>query len=264
MAEGLAQPRPEGLATALELEQELGVGPALVLLTDQVFDRHLHIGEEDLVDLVAHRRPSAVDQVDRVERDARRLHVDQQEGDALLTLALVGGADETEYPVGEVCVGRPDLLAVHDVVIALALGPGAQGREVGARARLGISLAPQFLGGRDLRQEALLLRVAAELHQDGRHHLDAERRKIGRIGARHLHLEDELLSRGPARSTVFLRPVGAEPALAGQLLLPLQKPLLGDVAAAAATALLGHFRRHVGADPVAHFLLEGQFLIVEG
>ena len=49
----------------------------------------------------------------------------------------------------------------------------------------------------------------------------------------------------------------------GELLLPLQQPLLGDVAGAAAPALLGHFRRHVGRDPVAHFLLEGEFLVVE-
>ena len=42
---------------ALVAEQVLGVGPALVLLADQVLDRHLHVVEEDLVDLVA-RRPS--------------------------------------------------------------------------------------------------------------------------------------------------------------------------------------------------------------
>jgi len=56
MAERLAQARPEGLATALELEQVLGVGPALVFLADQILDRYLHVGEEDLIDLVAQGR----------------------------------------------------------------------------------------------------------------------------------------------------------------------------------------------------------------
>jgi hypothetical protein len=49
-----------------------------------------------------------------------------------------------------------------------------------------------------------------------------------------------------------------------ELLLPLQQPLLGDVASAAAPAFFRHFRWHVGREPVAHFALEGQFLVVEG
>ena len=118
---------PKRLAAALELEQVLGVGPALVLLADPVLDRHLHVGEEDLVDLVAHRRARAVDQVDRIDLDAGRLHVDQQEGDALLPLALVRGPHQAEDPVGPMGVGRPDLLAVDDVVVALHARPWCAG-----------------------------------------------------------------------------------------------------------------------------------------
>ncbi len=45
--------RDAGNAGALVDEQELGVGPALVLFADAVLDRHLDVVEEDLVDLVA-------------------------------------------------------------------------------------------------------------------------------------------------------------------------------------------------------------------
>jgi hypothetical protein len=52
---------------ALVAEQVLGVGPALVLLADQVVGRHLHVVEEDLVHLVL-----AVEHDDRPHGDAGR------------------------------------------------------------------------------------------------------------------------------------------------------------------------------------------------
>jgi hypothetical protein len=72
-----------GDAGALVAEQELGVGPALVLLADEVLRRHLDVLEPDFVDLVL-----AVVHDDRAHGDARRLHVDEQEGDALLLAAF--------------------------------------------------------------------------------------------------------------------------------------------------------------------------------
>ena len=56
----------------------------------------------------------------------------------------------------------PDLLAVDDVVVALASRGGAQRQRVGAGGRLGDAegLQPQFAAG-DLRQIALLLLGAA-------------------------------------------------------------------------------------------------------
>ena len=80
-----------GDAGALVAEQEFGVVPALVLLADQVLDRHLDVVEEHLVDLVA-----AVDGLDRAHRDALRLHVDQDEGDAHLLLRIGVGAAQAE------------------------------------------------------------------------------------------------------------------------------------------------------------------------
>ena len=45
---------------------------------------------------------------DRLHRDARRRHVQQQEGDPLLRLAAGVGAHQAEHPVGELRMGRPD------------------------------------------------------------------------------------------------------------------------------------------------------------
>src|SRR3546814_1125125 len=71
--------RSPGDAGALVREQELGAGPALVLLIDTLLDRHADILEEHLVHLML-----AAERDDRPYRDAGRFHVDQQEGDALL------------------------------------------------------------------------------------------------------------------------------------------------------------------------------------
>src|SRR3546814_8469701 len=68
---------------------------ALVLLIDTLLDRHADILEEHLVHLML-----AAERDDRPYRDAGRFHVDQQEGDALLRLCLLVGADEEETPIG--------------------------------------------------------------------------------------------------------------------------------------------------------------------
>jgi hypothetical protein len=70
----------------------LGVGPALVLLADQLVGRHLDVVEEHLVDLVL-----AIHRDDRPHGDAGALHVDQQEADAGLRLAF--GAVRTRQKI---------------------------------------------------------------------------------------------------------------------------------------------------------------------
>src|SRR5262249_47492765 len=147
-----------GDAQPLVGEQELGARPALAFGADAVGDRDLHVVEEHVVHVVR-----AVHHDDRPHRDAGRLHIDQQEGDALLRLGLLVGAYEAEDPIGPMGGRRPRLLAVHYIiVVTLAHGPGAQVGEIGAGARLGIALAPLYLGAADAGQEALLLLVGAE------------------------------------------------------------------------------------------------------
>ncbi len=95
--------------------------------------------------------------------------------------ALGVGAHQAEDPVGVVRERGPDLLAVDDVVVALAHGARLQRREVGAGAGLRIALAPEVLAVVDARQEALLLRVGAEAQQHRRAH--ARGRRAAAAGA---------------------------------------------------------------------------------
>ena len=82
-------------AGTLVRQQELGAGPALVLVIDTVLDRHLDVLEPNLVDLML-----AAQGDDRAHGDAGGLHIDQQEGDAFLDLGVRVGTDQTEDPVG--------------------------------------------------------------------------------------------------------------------------------------------------------------------
>ena len=119
-------------------EQELRVTPASVLLTDELVRRNPDVFEEHLVDLVA-----AVDELDRPQRDARGVHLHQDEGDAGLLLGCVGiGAYQQEDPVGVLAERGPGLLAVDDVVVAVAHRRRAQRREVGPGLGFGEPLAP--------------------------------------------------------------------------------------------------------------------------
>src|SRR3546814_19017471 len=104
----------------------------------------------------------AAERDDRPYRDAGRFHVDQQEGDALLRLCLLVGADEEETPIGVLRHRRPRLLPVDDIMIAIAHRGGAQACKVRPRARLRIALAPPLLARPAARQEAGLLLPRAE------------------------------------------------------------------------------------------------------
>ena len=126
-----------GNAGALVAEEILRVGPALAFLSDQVRNRHLHVLEEDLVDLVL-----LVQRDDRPDGDAGRVHVDEEKADALLLLHGGVGTHQAEDHVGVLGERRPGLLAVHDIVIAVANGAGLERGKVRPRAGLGVALAP--------------------------------------------------------------------------------------------------------------------------
>src|SRR5262249_13949 len=123
--------------------------------------------EEDLGE-----RRIAGEDLDRTDLDSRRLHVDQKEADSVL---LAGGirADEAEAPVGVETPGCPDLLAIHEEVVALVFRLGLQRRKVRTCARLGISLAPTHLALRDAGNVDALLLVGPELKQCGAEHFGA-------------------------------------------------------------------------------------------
>ena len=155
---------------------------------------------------------------DGAYRDAGRLHVDQQERDALLRPVFLAGAYQAEHPVGPVHIGGPDLLAAHHVVVTVTHGARAQPGQIGAGAGLGITLGPPVVGAADARQEALLLRRRTEGVEDGPDVIDSERNQPGGTGFAGLFFEDEALQRGPVAATEFTRPVADGPALCVQQL----------------------------------------------
>ena len=183
--------------------------------------------------------------------DARRFHVDQQEGDAGLRLCRRIGADQAKNPVGMLRQRRPGLVAVDDVMVAVAHRLGADRCEVGARARLGITLAPPVLAGEDPRQKFLLLRFVAERIDDRADHGDAERQWRQRPGTGRLLFEDEALRDRPAGATIFLRPQRRDPAFLVEDAMPQQHLLLGQIGLGVGNA---HFLRIVFRDEGTHLV----------
>src|SRR4029077_12079031 len=98
---------------------------------------------------------------------ALRFHVHEQEGNASLLLRRRVGTAQAEDHVGVLRQRGPGLLAVDDILVALALGLGLERGEVGTRAGLGKSLAPPVVNAGDTRQVMLLLRLVAEGIDDG-------------------------------------------------------------------------------------------------
>ena len=173
------------------------------------------------------------------------------------------GAHQAEDHVGMLRERGPDLLAVDDVVVARASASVRSDRPGRSPRRVPNSPGTTILAGQDAGQVVCFC-SGAVLDQDRPDHLTPKDTIRGAFGPRAFILEDELLRPSPSRPAEFLGPVRAEPAALSKLLLPLQQPFLGDVAGAATPALLRHLGWHVGRDPVAHFLLEGEFVGVEG
>src|ERR1700692_4047808 len=241
---------------ALVAEQKLSVGPAAVFFADAVFDRHAHVLEPHLVDLVA-----AVQQHDGPDGDAGTLHIDQQEGDAGLLLGLRVGTHQTKDPIGILTERIPGLLAVDDVVISVAHGTGLQRRQIRARAGFRIPLTPPLLAGADLRQEPLLLRGRSERHADRRNHLVAEWNQARTAGQRRLLFKDVLLHRIPTLAAEFHGPPHAAPAALVQAALPQQ--VLFPAQLVTVEHLVGDVGRQLLAQEAAHLVPERQLFVGE-
>ena len=161
------------------------------------------------------------------------------------------GAHQAEDPVGMLRQRRPGLVAVDDVVVAVAHRLGADRGKVGARARLRITLAPPVLARENSRQKLLLLRFVAERVDHRADHGDAERKRRQRPGARRLLFEDKTLRDRPARSAIFFRPQRRDPSLLVKDAMPEQHLLLGQVGLGIGNA---HFLRIVLRDEGAHLV----------
>ena len=136
---------------------------ALALDAEQVLDRHLHVGEEQLGGVLRV-------QADLLEVAAalEAVHpaLDHEQTHARVPLRRVG-LDRGDHEVGVDAVGDERLGAVHHVVVAVADRRGAHRREVGADARLGHRDRGDELARRDAREPARPLLVGGEREEVG-------------------------------------------------------------------------------------------------
>ncbi len=186
----------------LVAERHLRQAPAVVLLADDLVRRDADAVEEHLVE---HR--GAVHLPDRPHGDARCAHVDDEVRDAPVLLGRCIGAREQDPVLGDVGERRPDLLAVDDVFVAVALGAGRQRREVAAGGGLAEQLAPELGAGEDPGEVAILLLLGAGGEERRPGPADADRVEgTRRLRGAELLVDHELLHRAGVES-VRLGPV---------------------------------------------------------
>ena len=190
-----------------------------------------------------------------LHRDARRLHVDQQERDAFLLLGVGIGAHEGKDHVGPVRHRRPDLLPVDHIVVAVANRARLEAGEVRAGAGLRVALAPPGLVLDDAGEILLLLLGCAEGVDHRPCHGRAERDQRRCARAAELLLEGKELLGLPAEPAMLLRPFSGQPPARAQ---PLQPGVVLVTLEMLATRLLAaHLGRHLAGAELPHLLAEG-------
>ena len=137
---------------AFAIEQDLAIAPAHSLFADEVLNRHPDVIEKHLVRVML-----LVERDDGPNSDTRRGDVDEQQRNACLLARLRRCPHEAEHHCRDMGVARPHLLAVEDIMVAVADRAGGQAREVGPGSRLRIALAPPVLARHDARQVMRLL-----------------------------------------------------------------------------------------------------------
>src|SRR5881296_2852035 len=197
--------------------------------------------------------------------DARRLHVHEEEADGLVLGSFWTGPHEEEAPVGDVGHARPDLLAVDDEVAVVGHRAGLEVREVRASVGLGEALAPELFCGQDLLQEAPLLGRRPVLHERRPEHRDAAAvHELGRLGARHLLVEDDHLDDRRAAPAELARPVHADVARRVHRLLPGAEPSdLVAVGSRGRERTPAEIVGQVGLEPVPDLFAKLLFLLAE-
>ncbi len=139
--------------------------------------------------------------------------IDNQDGQALVLRRIGVGTAGQPHVVGVMTAGREELLAVDHVLVAVQYRPRGQGRQVGARARLGVADGEMQLPGEDLGQEEVFLFLTTVCHQGRAHGLQRDRRQR-HVGQRGFVDEDLLLELAEAAPAILEWPADAEPAVA--------------------------------------------------
>src|SRR5439155_19376547 len=100
---------------------------------------------------------------------------DEGVGEPAVLGDIGAGAGDEDAELRHLGQGRPDLLSVDDVDVAVTEGPGAQVGEVRPGTRLAEELAPHLLAGEHRPDEALLLLIGAVDDEDGAAVTDPDR-----------------------------------------------------------------------------------------
>ena len=151
-----ATPSARAVLDAADIEPLLAETHAFAFRPDAVARRHAHILEHDFPWLVAHHGFVA-----GPELDARRIHVDDEAGNAAARALCAVGRDHELHEIGVAGTGDEALDAVDQVMIALAHGGGAHAAGIGAGVRLRLREAG-FLLSAQQRQQVLLLHLALQ------------------------------------------------------------------------------------------------------
>ena len=185
--------------------------PTLVLTTHECRGRHAHVVVEGVVGVVlAH-------EVHGDDADARRVHGDEKQRDALV-LGDVGIRPRRQpYVVGTAGQARVNLGAVDDIFLPVAHGTGLQRGQVGTRVRFGVADTKVDVSRQNLRQEELLLLLRSEIHDRRSDRVDGQHRHR-RSAAHRFVEEDELLDGRAALAPPLLGPSDAQPTVRSHLL----------------------------------------------
>ena len=165
---------------------------------------------------------------DRVNLDARQGHVEQEESDTLLRLAVKARTHEAEHHVRVVRMRGPDLGAIKDIVVTVGFSLKAETGQIRSRTRLGIALTPIVLASEDARQIMGFLLGRSVPDDAWANHGEAHGRQGRCPCPRTFGSKDIALHLGPARAAIFDRPGGGCPALGVQDFLPWQAELRLD------------------------------------
>src|SRR5215470_8223042 len=133
--------------------------PPVVLAADEGERRDAHVVEEHRVldSAVGTTLAARSHELHGLDLDARQIRVDHEPGDVLVAAAVWVGARDEPDAIGTVVAAHEDLLAVQDVLVAVAERGHAHAGEIRARAGLGEELPGAHRTRVDRRQEGALL-----------------------------------------------------------------------------------------------------------
>ena len=179
-----------------------------------------------------------------------------------MALAFGIGADDDERPLGELGQRGPDLLSRHQPASVLEAGAGGHVGQVGAGVGLGVALTPELVAGEDPRDEPMLLLDAAEGQERRSEQRQPDVGEPSRGTGLDVGLvEHHLLEQGGSTATQLRRIVEPQPAARGELPLPGDEDLGGDVLAtrAAASPQASKVADEVLLEPGSGLVREGEF-----